>query len=115
MWSVVATAVGRVVPASLRMGPWCYGAEDPPDVVALEGLVLHERGGQVVERPTVLGQDGPGDRVGAVDEHPHLVVDAGRDLLGVVRRRGEVAAEEHLSLGMAEPAGPELRRSCRTP
>ena len=38
----------------------------------------------------------------AVDERAHLGVDARRDLVGVVGCRGEVAAEEHLALRVAE-------------
>ena len=45
---------------------------------------------------------------------PHLVVDAGRDLVASSRARGEVAAEEHLALGLAEAHADRARRSCRT-
>ena len=43
-----------------------------------------------------------GHGVRAVEQHPHLLVDARRDLLGVVGGRREVAAEEHLALRLAE-------------
>ena len=69
---------------------------------------------ETVEHRTVLDEQLPSPLVGRLDQRLHLVVDPGRDVIGVVRRRGEVPAQEHLALRVAEPhrservAHPEL-------
>ena len=86
------------------------------DLIGLERLVLDQDAGrQAVEHRPVLGR---GSRRAASCapsiRHAHLGVDPRRDLVGVVGRGREVAAEEHLALRVAEPHRAEPLRSCRT-
>ena len=70
--------------------------------VRLEGLVLDQVRRQPVEHRPVRLEDVAGGVVGGLDQAPDLGVDARRHLFRVVGRVPEVAAEEHLALGLPE-------------
>ncbi len=55
-------------------------AEDLSQVGVFEGLLLHQRLGQHVERVAMGGEDGAGTVVGGVDEGAHLAVHHPGDL-----------------------------------
>ncbi len=77
------------------------------DLRGVQRLPLHEDFGDPVQGGPVGGEDGPGLVVRPGDELADLIVDHGGDLLGVVLVPDVVAAQEHLSLGLAVLHGPQ--------
>ena len=69
--------------------------------------MLHQLQHQVVEHVAVLDQDLPGLVVRGLDQPADLLVDRGRDLLGVVPAVRHLAAQERLAVAGAELAGAE--------
>ena len=97
-------AAGAVAGGVLPLG---HRREDGHDLFGLQRLLLDEGAGQLVEDGPVGGEDVAGHAVGVVDQPAHLGVDAGRHLVGVVGLGGEVAAQEHLAVVLAELHRPE--------
>src|SRR5436190_10252358 len=95
---------GLAVATGLAVGarPRRQMADDLHQLRRVERLLLDQRGGQLVEHGPVGRQDRAGRGVGSVDEAADLAVDAGRDLVGVVRLVAVVAPEEDLGLLRAE-------------
>src|SRR6478609_4853022 len=89
-------------PAHAGAGERLDAGEDRLHPLDLERLVIDQLRRHLVENGAVGLEDLARDRVRALDQAAHLVVDARRDLVAVVGRRVEVAAEEHLTLGLPE-------------
>src|SRR5437879_7641886 len=80
--------------------------QDRHDLRRVERLLLHQGGGETVERLSVGHEDVERLGVGFVDELADLGVDLARDLVGVVRLMTQLAAEENRAVLV-----PELLRS----
>src|SRR5919106_470130 len=99
-------------PGALSLGPLLrgtlrHGLEQPHQVVLLDGLVLDQSGRDPVERVPFALEDIEGPVVRLVDQPADLGVDLEGHLVRVVGLGGEVPAEEHLTLALAEGQRPE--------
>src|SRR6185437_805407 len=94
-----------------RGDPWplLHLAEDPLEVLALQGLALQQLHDQLVENVAVGVEDLPGLGVRGLDERPDLLVDLVRDFQGVVGLPARGAAEERIALLLAVLHGTQPR------
>src|SRR4051812_38694408 len=98
----------RARPSRTHAGERLDAGEDLLHALDLQRLVRDELVGETVQGVAIRLEDLACGAVRVLDETTDFGVDAGRDLLGVVGPAGEVAAEEHLALRLAEPQRPEL-------
>jgi hypothetical protein len=98
-------------PEDLLLGA---AGEQGVELGLLDRLALDEDLGDRGQVLAVRGEDVPRLLVRGLDDAADLVVDLARDLVGVVRLGRELAAEERLTVVVAEDARGRGARSCRS-
>src|SRR4051812_38714827 len=81
--------------------------EQRDELLLLDRLALQEDLGDRLEAAAMLGEEVLRALVGGLDDAADLVVDLARDLVGVIRLGRELAAEERLTVVVAEHARAE--------